>query len=178
MFRTLRRLGHRFFRREDGTASVEFVMAVPVLLLVFVSSFENGLLMTRSIMLDQAVERTMRELRLGRLTNPTPASLKSEICSRTVILHDCSTSLTLEMVRINTTNWNLPSTAVTCRDRSQTMVPVTTLEIGQQNDIMLLRACIAQDAIFPTVGLGMLLPKDGNGGYYLTSVATFVTEPR
>ena len=44
MFRALRRLGTKFFRREDGTASVEFVMAIPVLLLVFVSSFENGLL--------------------------------------------------------------------------------------------------------------------------------------
>ncbi len=61
MFRALCRLGTKFFRHEDGTASVEFVMAVPILLLVFVSSFENGLLMTRSIMLDQAVhQRSIR----------------------------------------------------------------------------------------------------------------------
>ena len=57
MMRFMKRLA-RGFRREDGTASVEFVMVVPVLLTVFMASFESGLLMTRSIMLEQAVDIT------------------------------------------------------------------------------------------------------------------------
>ena len=38
MTRFLKRLA-RGFRREDGTASIEFVMAVPVLMTIFMASF-------------------------------------------------------------------------------------------------------------------------------------------
>jgi Flp pilus assembly protein TadG len=178
MIKRLKTLGQRYFRKEDGAASVEFVMTVPILLLIFVSCFENGLLMIRSIMLDQAVERTVRELRLGRLVNPTQASLKAEVCDRTVIFHDCVQSISIEMTKIDTTTWSFPPRTIQCRDRAQVSEPPLNLVIGQQNDVMLMRVCIPQDAIFPTVGLGMLLPQDGNGGYFLTSYATFVTEPR
>ena len=49
--------------------------------------------------------------------------------------------------------------------------------IGQQNDVMLVRVCVVQDAMFPTSGIGLGLPKDAQGGYGLVSVTAFVTEP-
>lgn len=165
------------FKREDGVASLEFVLVVPILLFIFMGSFENGLLMTRSIMLDRAVDITMRELRLGHYPIPTSALLKQEICNRTVIFNDCSNSITLELTRISTANFNMPSTNVACVDRDEDIQPVTALQIGQQNDIMLVRVCVIQDAIFPTTGLGQMMAVDSKGGYALVSVSAFVTEP-
>lgn len=167
----------KLWRREDGTASLEFVLAIPVLMTIFMASFESGLLMTRTIMLEQSVDITMRELRLGHYTLPDADLLKEEICSRTVIFSDCEASITIEMTRINTANWALPTTAVQCVDRSEDVQPVTVLQIGQQNDIMLVRVCVVQDAMFPTTGVGLNLPKDGNGGYGLITSTAFVTEP-
>ena len=176
MIRLLKRLAQGF-RREDGTASIEFVMAVPVLLTVFMASFESGLLMTRSIMLEQSVDITMRELRLGHYPMPNAALLKTEICKRTVIFNKCEESIMIEMTRINTATWTLPQTDVVCVDREEEIQPVTALQIGQQNDVMLVRVCVMQDAIFPTSEFGLQLATDALGGYALVAVSAFVTEP-
>jgi len=167
----------RALRREDGTAAMEFVLAVPLLIMIFMASFESGLLMIRSIMLEQSVDMTMRELRLGHYTLPDAALLKKEICKRTVIFKDCQTNIMIEMTRISTATWALPTTGVACIDRSEDIQPVTSLQIGQQNDIMLVRVCVVQDALFPTTGIGLGLPKDGNGGYGVIATSAFVTEP-
>ena len=176
MMRFMKRLA-RGFRREEGTATIEFVMAVPVLLTVFMASFESGLLMTRAIMLEQAVDITMRELRLGHYTLPDSALLKTEICKRTVIFNDCEDNIMIEMTRVNTANWALPKTDVTCVDREEEIQPVTVLQIGQQNDVMLVRVCVIQDALFPTSKYGLRLATDAQGGYGLVTVSAFVTEP-
>lgn len=176
MIRLLKRLSHAF-RREDGTAALEFVVAVPLLITIFMASFESGLLMTRSIMLEQSVDMTMRDLRLGHYTLPDAALLKTEICKRTVIFKDCDANITIEMTRISTATWALPTTGVACIDRSEEIVPVISLQIGQQNDIMLVRVCVVQDALFPTTGIGLGLPKDGKGGYGVIATSAFVTEP-
>ncbi len=64
-----------------------------------------------------------------------------------------------------------------CIDRSEDIQPVTALQIGQQNDIMLIRVCVVQDAMFPITGIGLGLPKDGEGGYGIIAISAFVTEP-
>jgi hypothetical protein len=176
MIRFMRRLA-RGFRREDGTATIEFVMAVPVLLTVFMASFESGLLMTRAIMLEQAVDITMRELRLGHYTLPDADLLKAEICKRTVIFKSCEDNIMIEMTRVSTLNWALPKTDVACVDREEEIQPVTVLQIGQQNDVMLIRVCVIQDALFPTSKYGLRLATDAQGGYGLVTVSAFVTEP-
>lgn len=176
MIRGLMRLTHAF-RREDGTAALEFVLAVPLLITIFMASFESGLLMIRSIMLEQSVDMTMRELRLGHYTLPDAALLKTEICKRTVIFKDCEANITIEMTRINTSNWALPTSGVACIDRAQELQPVLAFQRDQQNDVMLVRVCVVQDALFPTTGIGLGLPKDGHGGYGVITTSAFVTEP-
>lgn len=177
MTRVLSSALRRFRLNEAGTAAVEFVMTVPLLLMIFMASFESGFLMIRSIMLEQSVDMTMRELRLGHYPLPTAALLKEEICKRSVVLTNCEDNITIEMTRINTANFSMPSTSIACVDREEDIQPVTQLQIGQQNDVMLVRVCVVQDAMFPTTGIGLGLPKDGQGGYGLTSASAFVTEP-
>lgn len=173
LLRALRRFG----RNQAGTAAVEFVMTVPLLIGIFMASFESGFLMIRSIMLEQAVDVTMRELRLGHLPLPTAALLKQEICRRSVVLTNCEASISIEMTRIDTAVWSMPTNRIACVDREEDIQPVTQLQIGQQNDVMLVRVCVVQDAMFPTTGIGLGLPKDRAGGYGLIAASAFVTEP-
>ncbi|WP_430463539.1 TadE/TadG family type IV pilus assembly protein [Tabrizicola sp.] len=177
MIRSIIRKFGGFGREDKGTAAVEFAMAVPLLLTIFMASFESGFLMVRSIMLEQSVDVTMRSLRLGHYPLPTAALLKDEICSRSVILKDCDQNITIEMIRVNTSNWALPTNRIACVNREEDIVPVTQMQIGQQNDMMLVRVCVVQDAIFPTTGVGLGLPKDSEGGYGLVAVSAFVVEP-
>lgn len=177
MIRALAKRLRRFGLNEAGTAAVEFAMTVPLLIGIFMASFESGFLMIRSLMLEQSVDMTMRELRLGHYPIPTSALLKQEICRRSVVLSGCEENIAIEMVRVNTANWALPTNRIACVDREEDIQPVTQLQIGQQNDVMLIRVCVVQDAMFPTTGIGLGLPKDSQGGYGLVAVSAFVTEP-
>lgn len=165
------------FRREDGTASMEFVIVIPLLLTIFMASFESGLIMVRSILLEQSVDMTMRELRLGHYPAADADLLKREICSRTIIFADCEDNIMIEMQRVSTATWAMPATPITCVNREEEVQPVLFLQIGQQNDVMLMRVCILQDLIFPTTGIGLGLPKDAGGGIGLVTETAFVTEP-
>jgi len=176
MKRLLKRLARRF-RRDDGTASVEFVMAVPVLLTIFMASFESGLLMTRSVMLEQAVDITMRELRLGHYVAPTPALLKKEICKRTVIFNDCEANILIDLKRVSKTTWAMPTTSTSCINRDDEFVLPDIMVTPTQNEMMLMRVCVRQDLMFPTSGLGLKLATDSEGGFGLIAISAFVVEP-
>ncbi len=176
MMRFMKRLA-RGFRSENGTASVEFVMAVPVLLTVFMASFESGLLMTRSVMLEQAVDITMRELRLGHYVDPDAALLKQEICKRTVIFTDCNAKIRLELTRVSKSTWAMPSTSTSCINRSSAFQVPDTLMALTENEMMLMRVCVYQDLMFPTSGLGLKMADTGFGNYGLIAISAFVVEP-
>lgn len=164
-------------RDEDGTASMEFVLVIPILLSIFMASFESGLLMVRSILLEQSVDMTMRNLRLGHYPGVDADKLKQEICSRTIVFANCEENIMIEMTRVSTSTFAMPATEVACVNREQDVQPVLTLQIGQQNDVMLMRVCIIQDLIFPTTGIGLGLPTDPGGGLGLIAETAFVTEP-
>jgi hypothetical protein len=172
----LNRLRHRMWR-EDGTATMEFVLVVPVFITIFMASFESGLMMVRQVLLDQAVDMTMRELRLGHYPMATEDTLRTEICSRTIIFSNCESNMMIELDRVSTANWIMPGTPATCINRDAEIQPVVALTIGQQNDVMIVRVCEIQDAIFPTTGIGLSLAVDSQGGYALVSRSAFVIEP-
>lgn len=172
----MRRLA-ALWRREDGVAAIEFVLMVPLLLAVFMSAFECGLLMTRSILLEHAVDVTMRELRLGHFGKVTNALLKDEICRRTIIFADCSRNITVQLDRISETTWAIPTPPPTCVNRNDEAEPVVDFDAGGDNDLMLVRVCVSLPAIFPGMGLAFSLPEDELGNYALVSRSAFVVEP-
>jgi Flp pilus assembly protein TadG len=164
-------------RREDGTAAMEFVLVIPIIMMIFMASFESGLLMTRSIMLEQSVDMTMRELRLGHISSVTNHKLKTEICSRTIIFPDCMNNMKIELHRVSTTTWDIPATPPHCVVRREPGEPVVSMNAGQQNDLMLVRVCVALEAMFPTTGIALDLPLDADGAYGLVARSAFVIEP-
>ncbi len=178
----------RAFGREDGNATIEFCIVLPILFSIFMMSFEAGLLMMRSVLLERATDLTMRELRLGNFANPNVAMLKTEICNRTVIINNCADSIRIELRPVSQVTWALPATATECRDRNEEIQIPETFDAGSQNELMLVRVCVLQKAIFPTLGLGddsafvglgagLVENNPGYGEYGLVATSTFVNEP-
>lgn len=177
---SMRRLSGFFkgwLRREDGTATMEFVLVLPVIMMVFMASFESGLLMTRSIMLEQSVDMTMRELRLGHFGQVTNSLLKKEICSRTIIFPDCRQNIKIQMDRVSTATWNIPVQPDHCINRRAVADPVVTYGAMLDNDLMVIRVCVTLQAMFPSTGIGLKLPLDRDGGYGLVARSAFSIEP-
>ena len=176
MMQFMKRLG-RALRREEGTSTVEFVLCIPAFMTIFMMSFESGMFMTKSVLLDRAVDLTIRDLRLGHMVNPTSAALKTAICDRTVILSECESSIMLELVPINQTTWAMPPSEVTCIDRDAAIQPLVAMDVGSNNEIMLVRVCVLVDALFPTTGLGEKLVLGPHGEIGMIAVSAFVNEP-
>lgn len=164
-------------RREDGTATMEFVLVIPLIMMIFMASFESGLLMTRSIMLEQSVDMTMRELRLGHYGSVTNHLLKQQICSRTIIFPDCMNNIKIEMDRVSTVAWNIPVQPAHCINKRQTAEPVVSMGTIGDNDVMVVRVCVTLQAMFPSTGIALNLPLDAAGGYGLVARTAFVAEP-
>ncbi|MGO4907662.1 TadE/TadG family type IV pilus assembly protein [Pseudorhodobacter sp. W20_MBD10_FR17] len=167
----------RVFASEEGTATIDFVLCIPVIMTIFIASIESGVLMTRFLLLERSVDIVMRNLRLGEYPNPTSDFLKAEICDRSTILEDCEANITIALEPIDQTTWAFPSREAGCVDRSNNISPALTYNPGAAHEIMMVRVCVIQDAVFPSTGIGLNLPKDAKGGYGLITTSAFVNEP-
>lgn len=170
-----------FLRSEDGTTSVEFVIIFPIVMAMFLSAIELGVLMTRQGMLDRGLDMTVRQVRLGALDRVPPArlhdALRTMICNGTAMIPDCLRQVKLEMVPMDPRGAGFISGDVDCIDRAEPARPVRTLVTGQSNELMILRACVLFDPIFPTSGLGAQLVRESGSAHALVSTSAFVIEP-
>jgi len=170
------------FRRDDrGTASVEFVVMFPLVFAMFFASFESGYMVLRAALLERSLDMTVRDLRLGNLKNPTVEYLQQRLCSRTDMFDDCENSVTIELTRVNNTFGNLPTVDAVCQRRDPNIVAGTqsnTVNTGQENELMVVRACLVVDALFPTAFMGVnIAMADDKGTYSLVATSAFVNEP-
>ncbi|TYP81654.1 MULTISPECIES: TadE/TadG family type IV pilus assembly protein [Maritimibacter] len=165
-------------RREDGTASIEFVILFPALMTLFLSSFEMSVLLLRSVMLDKSLDTTVRELRLGLVDTQTQGALKTTLCNRAPIISNCNSNLLVELTPISTDTWSFPAGNTTCTDQSAEIQPVVNVTFGLANDIMIVRACAKVDPFFaPSKWVLDLAPLDEAGQYAVVAASTFVNEP-
>lgn len=177
----------RFFRRNDGTSTIEFVLTFPLIIAIFCVSFESSFYMIRSVGLERSLDLVMRDLRLGVLGSITHYGLKTEICERSVVLGntaDCVKALKIELQPVSTASFAMPPTPVACVDRSQNIDPMIEpnpdeYTLGDSNQIMLMRVCLQADPMFRSTVFGVQMNRTGpDGGYSLVSTSTFVNEPR
>jgi hypothetical protein len=174
--RGLRRLVRRF-AREEGTATVEFVILFPVFMVLTVSAIEMGVLTLRQAMIERGVDLTVRNLRVGTWHDPSADDVKHAICNGAAIIPNCLNVIHLELRPISTTTWQVPSAAPTCVDRTSDVKPVVNYTPGKRNELMLLRACVVVSPMFAHYGLAANLPLDSSGGYHLIASTAFVNEP-
>ena len=168
----------RFKSDEGGSASIEFVIVFPLIMLVFMSTFEAAVLATRYTMLDRALDIVMREVRLSSDVEITQGPLVQAICANALrVIPDCEDILTVEMTEVNPPNWTLPDANAECVDRINDSKPVNLYPQSGQNKLVLVRACAVVDPWFPTSGLGLALAKDDSGGLQMYSSTAYVAEP-
>lgn len=180
------RLRHRisrFFRREDGFATFEFMLILPVFVMLFISSFELGTVMLRQTMLDRAIDMTVRQIRIGAVTNVDHETIKQMICARTVFLTDCPTELKLEMQVVDPRDWEEMALDVDCIDQEDYGIPPRRFEAGSDNQMMILRACHLFEPFVSSLGfvnqqvLGETIPRESGNSYRLVATASYVVEP-
>lgn len=165
------------WKSEDGSPSIEFVLVFPFVMGLFFATCEFGLLMTRQSMLETAVDKTVRHLRLGHFNEPDQNDLRRTICKYAAIIRDCENSLLIELRPVSTVTWTPLSGDTTCKDRDADISPVVALNPGVSNEMVLVRVCAVFKPFFPTSALGMRLAKDELGGYALVASSAFVNEP-
>ncbi|ODT65503.1 MAG: hypothetical protein ABS75_31125 [Pelagibacterium sp. SCN 63-23] len=165
-----------FGKDRSGAAAMEFALLVPMLLMIILATLESGWLMVQTIMLDRALDQTVRELRIGSLANPTQASMRQRICEQALVLSDCENRLSLELFRVQGTS-GYPSDAARCINRNSPIAPVLRFTPGGRTEVMFVRACFVVSPLTPGIGLGLALPKDETGALRIIAKSGFVNEP-
>ncbi|MFT4702103.1 MAG: Flp pilus assembly protein TadG [Yoonia sp.] len=165
-----------FYRKEDGTSTLEFMMVLPAAMFFFAASYESGMIGLRNVMLERAVDVTVRQVRIGAVEDPSHNTLKEMICEAASIIPNCMTSVKLEMVRKNIRAWTPMSAQSDCVDRSATGEPVINWTSGGNNELMILRACALFAPMLPTSAVGAASQTIGDE-YALVATSSFVVEP-
>ncbi|MFZ1469201.1 MAG: TadE family protein [Paracoccaceae bacterium] len=168
----------RTLQREDGTASIEFVIFVPIILTIFMASVEAGFYMAKNVLLERGLDIVMRDLRLGKLGSVSHDTLRDLICKASPIINDCKNVLKVEMQPVSTASFLIPTAPATCVDRGNATQPMTTFIAGGSHELMIVRVCVIQDPMFPTTGIGLKLKADAHGGYQMIVASVFANEPR
>lgn len=180
----------RFAKEEDGNSVLPFALWAPLLMLLVASGLELGFATARFTMLEHAMDKTVRDLRLGTGTIYDRDSIKGKICDYAGVLPECESNLELEMVKLDIRDWGGVPTSIHCADMTvdQTasgsggtsedeVKPVVQFEYGRENELMLLLACYKYEPLFPTTGLGERFVKDEAGYSRMVAEAAFVHEP-
>lgn len=168
----------RRFRKDDsGNASVEFVIVFPVYLALMLMSIEMGFITLRHTLLQRGMDIAVRDIRLGTGTAPQHDEIKEMICENALMIRDCDTTLRLEMRAANIREFSTLGSPIDCTDAAEPSKPVKEFTPGQQNELMLLRACLRFDPLFPDRTLGSALTKDASGQSSVYAMTAFVQEP-
>ncbi|GIT89973.1 hypothetical protein JANAI62_05430 [Jannaschia pagri] len=165
-------------RREDGAATVEFVLLLPVFLALFLSCFEASLVLIRQVMLERGLDVVAREIRLDSSNGLTQTGIRDNICAEARILPDCTANLLVELQEIDPANYDLPSTVQPCVNRETSVMPTPAFVSERASKIVFVRACFAVDPFMPGAGLGAQLVSSVDGtSLRMVAATTVVVEP-
>lgn len=171
----------RFRQSEDGNGTIEFVIMVPLIFTMFLTAVELGLYAKRQMWLDRGLDIAMREVRLNTLNIPSHDEMKQTICDSAGFIPDCVNSVRIEMRSVNPRSFSPLSELIDCVDRT---LPIASQDdpnyfTGLEHDLMLVRACVKFDPVFPTTGLGFAMVEGGDdaGQAIMSAMSAFVQEP-
>ena len=86
----MQRAFRRLLRDRGAATAVEFAFVAPLFFALVLSTFEVGWTMTQGMMLDRALDQTIRQVRLGGPDAPqTQEAIRGAICSKTPVILDC-----------------------------------------------------------------------------------------
>ncbi|WP_323013066.1 TadE/TadG family type IV pilus assembly protein [Devosia sp.] len=164
------------WRNSTGAAALEFAMIAPILIALILGTIETGWMMTQTMMLDRALDMTIREVRIGSFQNPTLERVRNRVCERAVVLADCQASLALEFLPI-ASKADYPTDSTRCMTRGSDPRPVLRFSIGNREQLVFVRACFIVAPITPMLAVLLSLPGDERGEHRLIAKSGFMNEP-
>ena len=168
--------------REAGGATVEFVLLVPAFLMVFISSFEASLMLTRQVMLERAVDVVVRAIRLDTGSTVSQNQVRNRVCERAAILPDCRENMLIELTLIDRVSYDTPDANAPCVDQLTSIVPQADFAGGRQGQMVLIRACYSVEPSLPLSvlaanrTLGSYLRSEADGTFRIVTASAFVVE--
>jgi hypothetical protein len=165
----------RFLADRTGVAALEFALVAPLFFALLFATLEMGWTMTKVMMLERSVERTIRDLRIGRPAGFTHDYVKSLICGSSIVLADCG-NLLVELIPM-TLGGAFPSDNARCVDRGAKSQPVVRFDPGKRSEMVFVRACYVTDPLTPGLGVGLNLNWNVDNGYFIVSHSVFLNEP-
>lgn len=171
-----------FVTRERGTATLEFCIVFPIIIILFVAAFESAMILTRQVMLERSLDHSVRLLRLTTNENVSGADIRAHMCSNTLVLRNCEDVLVVDLREVDQSTYDLPGDDTLCTDRSGVRVnPLNEYDPhrgdGIENELMLIRVCAQVSTFVPLVGFGLTLTRDDLGQLHMVSSSIFVNEP-
>jgi len=169
----------RTFARDDrATATIEFVIMFPVVMMLFVAVFETGMILTRQVLMERSLDEAVRIIRLAQGLTLTNADIEQAICDNTGAIPNCHDVLVVDLRRIDDTTYDIPMPDVACVNRNaMTLELGNGDEFGGDNEMILIRTCAIVDRLLPFSGFGLNLVRDDTGGLHITAASVFVNEP-
>lgn len=186
----MKRFWTEFAKDDRGTASLEFVFVFPLFFLFFLMAYESGMMNVNQVMLDRGVDIAVRDVRIGVVPNPSRQWFRQRICQVAAVINNCEENLEVEMLRRDPRNWSAVSAQVRCVDRSDPLFDNSNIENLDNNQLMVIRACLRTDPFLPMTRVGLFeVPSIGQnivennsgaaagGSLALVSTTAFVVEP-
>lgn len=167
-----------FARDDRATATMEFVIMFPVVITLFIAAFESGMILTRQVLMERSLDEAVRLLRLAQGLTLTANDIEDAICDNTGAIPNCDEVLVVDLRRIDRSTYEIPMPDVSCVNRNDmTLTLGNSFEQGQDNELILIRACAVVDRLLPFSGFGLNLVRDDTGGMHIVASSVFVNEP-
>lgn len=175
----IKQFARRFQKEEDGNATVEFAVYFTIFFLILAAAVELAYINMRHAMLERGLDLSTRDIRLSTGHIPSYEEVRTKICTKAAILDDCENNLRLEMVQVDPRSFSSTAPHDTdCQNAAEDPRPVRSFVHGQDNEIMLIRACLKYKPMMPTTAIGKELNLDEYGYAQLIVTSAFVQEPR
>ncbi|CTQ49998.1 TadE/TadG family type IV pilus assembly protein [Jannaschia donghaensis] len=168
--------------REAGGASVEFVILVPAFLMIFISSFEASMMLTRQVMMERAVHIVVRDIRLDTGSTVSQNQVRNRVCERATILPDCQQNMLIELSFIDQTTYDMPAADTPCVNQLTSIVPQSSFVSGRSGRMVMIRACYSVQPSLPLTvlagnrTLGSYLVNEDDGTFRIVTASAFVVE--
>ena len=167
----------RFRREDDGNMTIEFVLGLPLIFTIFLTTAELGIYSMRQMFLDRGVDMAIRNVRLNTGANLSHSDLRKMICDFSGFLENCEADVNLSMNPIDIRTYTGPTGQPSdCHNTYPPISPLRNFVHGGEHQMMLIVACYKFRPIFSTTGLGFAF-DDVTGGSKMFGFSGFVQEP-
>lgn len=163
MIKIIQRL--RRVRRDDsGATALEFAIIAPLFFALMFSFYDVGILMLRDAMLSHAVDKSIREVRLG--DDLSPAEFTERVCDRAFLLAKCKETLIVDTREVGGASIALPTGATPCLSPTNpSLKPATTFQPNVPSRIMYMRVCAVSAPMVTANFLGYNFARHLAGGH-------------